>query len=159
MENSTKKTILITGATSGLGLAALNGLLQEGHRLIGVARSLEKIEAAEDAIHQKFPHAEVKFLKADLSSQAQIHTLADQVASTLDDWGLDHLDVLVNNAGAVTSWYTLTEDGYEHQFAINHLAPFCSLTCSYPTCNEHPKAESLQSARCPTVTPASTGMT
>ena len=124
MENKPKKTTLITGATSGLGLAAMKGLADEGHRLIGVARSDEKIKAAEEALKKEFPEAEIRFLKTDLSSQTQIRALAEQVSTTLAAWDTDSLDVLVNNAGAVTSWYTLTEDGYERQFAVNHLAPF-----------------------------------
>lgn len=124
MEEKAKKTILITGATSGLGLAAIKGLVQKGHLLIGVARSSEKIAATEKAIREQFPDAKVQFIKADLSSQSEIRTLEIQVSATLEAWGLDHLDVLVNNAGAVTSWYTPTEDGIELQFAVNHLAPF-----------------------------------
>ena len=124
MKKSDKKTTLITGATSGLGLAAMKGLMEEGHRLIGVARSDEKIRAAEEELKGSFPDSEFRFLKTDLSSQTQIRTLAEQVAVVLEEWSTDSLDILVNNAGAVTSWYTLTEDGYERQFAVNHLAPF-----------------------------------
>lgn len=120
----TAKIILITGATSGIGLATMKGLAEEGHRLIGVARSPEKIAAAEEALRSAYPDIELKFLKADLSSQTQIRQLAEEIDQALKAWDTDSLDVLINNAGAVTSWYTQTEDGYERQFAVNHLAPF-----------------------------------
>ncbi len=124
MDNKPKKTVLITGATSGLGLAAMKGLAEEGYHLIGVARSSEKIKGAENSLKQNYPDVALRFIRTDLSSQTQIRELADQVASQLKDWDTDCLDVLVNNAGSVTSWYTLTEDGIERQFAVNHLAPF-----------------------------------
>lgn len=137
------KTILITGATSGIGLATLKGLADEGHRLIGVARSPEKIEAARDLLAESYPDAPVKFLKADLSSQTQIRSLADKVGSVLEEWETESLDVLINNAGAVTSWYTQTEDGYELQFAVNHLAPFLLTHLLLPYLQKAPEGRVL----------------
>ncbi len=124
MNHNKRKITLVTGATSGIGLAAMMGLADEGHTLIGVARSTEKAEIAKQTILAAYPGAQVTYHLADLSSQTQIRKLAEDVGHTLADDDRDALDVLVNNAGAVTSWYTLTEDGYELQFAVNHLAPF-----------------------------------
>jgi NAD(P)-dependent dehydrogenase (short-subunit alcohol dehydrogenase family) len=119
-----KKLILITGATSGIGLAAVKGLTHEGHAVIGVARSQIKADTAKHKILEGNPEADITFLLADLSSQDQIHKLAQDVAATLKLMNRDSIDVLINNAGEVSSWYTLTEDGYERQFAVNHLASF-----------------------------------
>lgn len=124
MGKSPSKITVITGATAGIGLAAAIGLAGEGHILIGVGRSQNKINLARQAILTKHPDADVTYLLADLSSQEQVRALAAAVKKLLSDRHFDHLDVLVNNAGAVSSWYTLTEDGYELQFAVNHLAPF-----------------------------------
>lgn len=124
MKIETQKVTLISGATSGIGLAAAKGLAGEGHALICVARTQEKADAARQAILAEHPETNVTYLLADLASQAQIRDLAQQVKATLRAQNRDHLDVLVNNAGAVSSWFTLTEDGYELQFAVNHLAPF-----------------------------------
>ncbi|MCB2202550.1 SDR family NAD(P)-dependent oxidoreductase [bacterium] len=118
------KITMITGATSGIGLAAMKGLAGESHILIGTARSEDKADAAKAAILSTVPDAQVSYLLADFSSQQEIRSLAKQAEETLRSYGRDSLDVLVNNAGTVTSWYTLTEDGYELQFAVNHLAPF-----------------------------------
>ena len=137
------KTIVITGATSGLGLATMQGLADEGHRLIGVARSPEKIEVTEKLLKETYPEVELKFLKADLSSQTQIRSLAKEIEETLQQWGQDALDVLINNAGAVTSWYTQTEDGYERQFAVNHLAPFLLTYLLLPLLQKAPKGRVL----------------
>ena len=124
MSISSPKITLITGATSGIGLAAATGLAGEGHFVIGVGRSQRKINAARQSILEKHPDAEVLYLLADLSSQGQVRRLAQEVKQLLADRHLDHLDVLVNNAGAVSSWFTLTEDEIELQFAVNHLAGF-----------------------------------
>lgn len=118
------KVVVITGATSGIGLAAAAGIAGEGHHVIGVARSEEKANAAVETIHTKYPEANVRYLLTDLSSQTRIRQLADEIESILVDEGKECIDVLINDAGAVTSWFMLTEDGYELQFAVNHLAPF-----------------------------------
>ena len=124
MSISSPKITLITGATSGIGLAAATGLAGEGHFVIGVGRSQRKINAARQAILEKHPGAEVLYLLADLSSQGQVLRLAKEVKQLLADRHFDHLDIFVNNAGAVSSWFTLTEDEIELQFAVNHLAGF-----------------------------------
>ena len=107
-------TCLITGATSGIGLAAARDLASRGWRLLVVARSSERGEEACRAIG---PTAEP--LVADLASQAQVRALAGEVRRRTD-----RLDVLVNNAGLTVGDHQLTEDGVEMTFAVNHLAPF-----------------------------------
>ncbi len=118
------KNILVTGATSGIGLAAAKILAGRGNFVIGVGRSLEKNQAALDAIMQVYPDAGVAYLLADLSSQREIRKLAEETGVLLRTRGTDHLDVLVNNAGVYLENKHLTEDGIETTFAVNHLAPF-----------------------------------
>jgi NAD(P)-dependent dehydrogenase (short-subunit alcohol dehydrogenase family) len=137
------KLTLITGATSGIGLAAAKSLAEEGHSIIGVARSQTKADAAKLAILESNPEAEIVYLLADLSSQAQIHNLVKDVIDTLKLMKRDSIDVLINNAGAVSSWYTLTEDGNELQFAVNHLAPFLLTHLLLPYLQQSPNARIL----------------
>ena len=118
------KTILITGATSGIGRAAAEEMAARGWQVIGVGRNSEKCRQAEKEIKAFYPHARLNFLTADLSSQREINQLADEAGQFLDDRCGGRLDILLNNAAAVKNWYTVTEDGYETQFAVNHLAGF-----------------------------------
>lgn len=137
------KLIVITGATAGIGLAAARTLIAEGHVVIGVARSQTKADTVRQEILTDNPSAQITFLIADLSSQGQIHTLADEIASTMKGMKRDGIDVLINNAGAVSSWFTLTEDGYELQFALNHLAPFLLTQLLLPYLEKSPNAKIL----------------
>ncbi len=117
----TQKAIIITGASSGIGLAAASALAARGARVIGVGRSPARCEEARQKILAGAPGARIEFALADLSSQQEVRRLAAELLQRLDG---GPLDVLVNNAGAVAGWYTPTADGYELQFAVNHLAPF-----------------------------------
>lgn len=121
MEN---KVVVITGATSGIGFAAAKELASRGAAIIGVGRSTERNQKAQNEILAASPEAKVTYLLADLSSQQQVRKLATDISEWIEEIGLGKLDVLVNNAGMVTNWYTATEDGYETTFAVNHLAPF-----------------------------------
>jgi len=117
------KTILITGATSGIGLAAAYGLAELGAEILGVGRSSERCAQSAEAIHEASANPKIYFFTADLSAQRQVRQLAGEITKHIQSHS-GHLDVLVNNAGAVSTWYKDTEDGYEQQFAVNHLAAF-----------------------------------
>jgi retinol dehydrogenase 12 len=134
--------IVLTGATSGIGLAAARKLAGSA-LVLGIGRSAERCRAAEQLIHDTVPEARFTCLTADLSSQQQIHTLVPQIEETLREHGCKKVDVLINNAGMVTNWYTATEDGYETQFAVNHLAPFLLTHLLLPLLQAAPAARVL----------------
>lgn len=115
------KTIVISGASSGIGFAAAEALARRGARVIGVGRSRERCEQARQAILAQTPGARIEFALADLSSQRAVAALGAELRERLAG---APLDVLANNAGAVASRYTPTVDGIELQFAVNHLATF-----------------------------------
>jgi NAD(P)-dependent dehydrogenase (short-subunit alcohol dehydrogenase family) len=118
------KTIVITGATSGMGRAALRAIAARGAYVIGVGRSPASCQETQQAILAELPGARIDFATADLASQRQVRDLAETIARFVQSSGGGKIDALVNNAGTVSSWYTMTEDGYELQFVVNHLAPF-----------------------------------
>jgi NAD(P)-dependent dehydrogenase (short-subunit alcohol dehydrogenase family) len=117
-------TYAVTGATSGIGLAVAEELARKGATVIGVGRSPDRCRAALESLSSIRPEAEPLFLTADLSLQSEIRTLAARIRETLSARGQTRLDGLVNNAGAFTYWLTLTAEGFETQWAVNHLAPF-----------------------------------
>jgi len=113
------KVALVTGAASGLGLAACQGYARLGATVLPVARSDERGQEAKAEILAAVPDAEVRPLTCDVSRLSALRELADTVSRTEP-----RLDVLVNNAGTMPSERTETPDGVELMFATHVLAPF-----------------------------------
>jgi len=113
------KTVLVTGATDGVGFATAGALAKLGATAILVGRNADKGAACVNAIRRACGHDRVSFLRADLSAMAEVAALARQIAAAHDQ-----LDVLVNNAGGLFLERRETVDGLEYTFALNHLAYF-----------------------------------
>jgi retinol dehydrogenase 12 len=113
------KICLITGATSGIGLATAAALAHLGARIVLVGRDEARAKEALAQIRHDTPNAQLEVLTADLSSQDSLRRLADTFHQRYD-----RLDVLINNAGVSPNTRTLTIDGIETTFAVNHLAAF-----------------------------------
>lgn len=122
--NMEKMSIVVTGATAGIGFQSMLDFAREGAFVIGVGRNPQRCAEAQHKIMQAVPAARVEFLTADLASQRQVRELADAIGKSLDAHRYDQLDVLVNNAGVYMGKKIFTEDGIEMTFAVNHLAPF-----------------------------------
>jgi len=113
------KVVLLTGGTSGIGKAGAVALVAMGATVVVTGRSPERGAAAVAEIKAQSGNETVELMLADLSAQSEVRRLA---AEFLERY--ERLDVLVNNAGLVSSKRTETPDGLETTFAINHLAPF-----------------------------------
>src|SRR5208282_301333 len=115
----TGKTIIITGATSGLGFVAAGRLAEFGARLVLVARNRDKAEAMLRQLREKHPGLEAQIQIADLSSLGELRRLAAALLQAAP-----RIDVLINNAGAIFTRRETTVDGLERTFALNHMAYF-----------------------------------
>ena len=117
------KVYVITGATSGIGRAAARGLAHSDATLVLVGRNSRRGSKAAQRINRKAPDARTHFIQADLSAQNDVRRLAKTIRREYD-----HVDALINNAGARFDAFGATEEGFERTFATNHLGHFL-LTC------------------------------
>jgi NAD(P)-dependent dehydrogenase (short-subunit alcohol dehydrogenase family) len=140
-EQFSGKTYLVTGATSGIGLAIAAELVSKGASVMGVGRSAERCAAAQRHLRTIDPQARIDYLCADLSLQSQVRRLAECIGETLASQGKKHLDGLVNNAGTFTYWQILSPEGFETQWAVNHLAPFLLTNALLPLLQAAPAAK------------------
>jgi retinol dehydrogenase-14 len=115
----TGKNVLVTGGTGGIGRAAAIALASKGARIGITGRDRPRAEQAAVAIARDSGNPSVDVFVADMSSQAEVRRLANEVLSAYP-----RLDVLLNNVGGFWAHRHMTADGLEHTFALNHLAPF-----------------------------------
>jgi NAD(P)-dependent dehydrogenase (short-subunit alcohol dehydrogenase family) len=113
------KTVIITGANSGIGLATAVALAGAGARTVLTARDQSRGEAAVREVSERSGNPEVSLVTFDLGSLASVRQGAAEVLERCD-----RIDVLLNNAGLVLSDRRVSADGYEMTFAVNHLGPF-----------------------------------
>ena len=114
-----QKHIVITGASDGIGLEAASQLAAEGHHVVLVGRSPAKLTAAVERVRHESPDVPVESFVCDFASFAAVRELAEQLLASYP-----RIDVLVNNAGTVFDKRTVTEDGNEATFQVNHLSGF-----------------------------------
>jgi NAD(P)-dependent dehydrogenase (short-subunit alcohol dehydrogenase family) len=113
------KTIIVTGANSGIGYEAALALAKRGANVVLACRSPERSQAAADRVRAAAPKANLELAPLDLASLRSVRSFADWFQRTHE-----RLDVLVNNAGVMAIPRQVTEDGFEVQLATNHLGHF-----------------------------------
>lgn len=127
------RTIVITGASDGIGASAARQLAAKGEQVVLVGRSPEKTKGVADELGAPF------FL-ADFAELDQVRRLAADLADAHP-----RIDVLANNAGGILGPRTLTLDGFEKTFQVNHLAPFLLTHLLLPVLQES-RASVLQTS-------------
>lgn len=113
------KTVLITGANTGIGKETAMDLAVRGARVIMACRDVDKGEEAAASIRATHPKAQVEVRELDLADTCSIRAFAQKFLSEVD-----HLHILINNAGVMMCPYTKTVDGFEMHIGVNHLGHF-----------------------------------
>jgi retinol dehydrogenase 14 len=126
-----ERTVVVTGASSGIGAAAALELAGRGMRVVTVGRDPKRLAKLGERLREAGDDEQAEPLRADLASQAEVRRLADELLERCP-----RIDVLVNNAGVVSKTRELTQDGRERTIAINHLAPFLLTNLLLPRLRE-----------------------
>jgi NAD(P)-dependent dehydrogenase (short-subunit alcohol dehydrogenase family) len=121
------RVAVVTGASSGIGKETAKALAARGWRVIAVGRDPDRSAAAAEEIRAAASGARVDMIQADLSLMAEAARAARDIASCTD-----RIDVLVNNAGGIPARKVVTREGFEENFAGNHLGPFLLTTRLLP---------------------------
>ncbi len=110
-------TIMITGATDGIGLETAKHLASLGHDLVLHGRNLDKLAAARGAVEERRPGSVVATEPADLSNLADVDALGEKAAN-------HRIELLVNNAGVYHTDHPMTGSGLDVRFVVNTIAPY-----------------------------------
>ena len=129
------KTIIVTGGSSGLGFEAVKMFVSKDATVIMATRSEQRALDAISNIKTEYPNAKVKFIELNLGSKASIKKFVESFSAQYNK-----IDVLLNNAGVMTTPYLLTEDGLEFQQGINHFGHFYLTALLFKTIKNTPNA-------------------
>lgn len=113
------KIAIVTGANSGIGYEAARALAHKGAGVVIACRSLEKGEVAAEQIRSQNPPGQIVLLRLDLADLASVGEFAGRFLAEYN-----RLDILINNGGVMAIPHQLSQDGFELQFATNHLGHF-----------------------------------
>ncbi|MGI9535992.1 MAG: SDR family NAD(P)-dependent oxidoreductase [Desulfocapsaceae bacterium] len=136
-----KKTILVTGATDGIGLVTAEILLSKGHNVLVHGRNPAKLEKIERALSPLPQGGRVESYLSDLSRLTEVESFAKEVAEKHEK-----LDVLINNAGIYGTPQTITQDGLDVRFAVNTIAPYLLTKRLLPLLGNEGRVINLSSA-------------
>ncbi|MFI3255598.1 MAG: SDR family NAD(P)-dependent oxidoreductase [Eubacteriales bacterium] len=115
-----RKTILLTGATDGIGLELSKKLAKEGHFLLLHGRNTEKLSNLKNTLLKENKELDVELLQADLSNLEDCKEMVNQVLAIGKN-----IDVIINNAGIYVTNTPKNKDGYDVRFMVNAVAPYC----------------------------------
>ncbi|AGP77529.1 short-chain dehydrogenase/reductase SDR [Alteromonas mediterranea 615] len=135
------KTILITGATDGIGLETAKMLAKEGHNLFLHGRSQGKLDNIKGALEAQFPKSSITVLQADLLLFEDVKKLAVELKANID-----RLDILINNAGVFSIENSITATGLDARFMVNTIAPYMLTLSLVDVMDEHSRVINVSSA-------------
>ncbi|XP_075894049.1 retinol dehydrogenase 13 [Nelusetta ayraudi] len=118
------KTVLITGANTGIGKETAVDMASRGARVILACRDMDRANQAAEEVRKRSGNGNVIVKQLDLASLQSVRQLANDVIATEE-----RLDVLINNAGVMSCPQWKTTDGFEMQFGVNHLSHFLLTNC------------------------------
>ena len=135
------KTILITGATDGIGLETAKMMAPLGHTLLLHGRSTDKLSAAKNAVAAIEGAGDIRTYQADLTDLAQVRAMSEALNTDLKS-----LDALINNAGVFKMSKPLTHDGFDARFIVNVVAPYVLTKALLPLLGSEGRVVNLSSA-------------
>lgn len=136
-----QKTLLITGATDGIGFATAQQLASQGHQLLLHGRNPQKLDSVAQQLSAIPGAGPLACYTADLSAMAQVNQLAQSIKANHSC-----LDVLINNAGVFKTAPTTTDDGLDIRFAVNTFAPILLTRQLMPLLSPQSRVVNLSSA-------------
>ena len=113
------RVVIVTGASSGLGLLTAQELSRKGAEVIMAVRNEQRGQAAMEKIKAEVPNAKLVYMHLDVADLSSVQAFAEQFKSQYNK-----LDLLINNAGIMMCPHSLTKDGFEIQMGTNHLGHF-----------------------------------
>ncbi|PKF61678.1 oxidoreductase [Psychromonas sp. psych-6C06] len=141
-----QKTILITGATDGIGFETAKMLVKQGHHVLLHGRNSNKLAEVERNLALLSNSVQTESYIADLSSIKEVNALADMLKHKHQ-----HIDVLINNAGVYSADNHRSSDNLDIRFAVNTIAPYILTNALLPIMNKQSRVLNLSSAAQSTV--------
>lgn len=135
------KTILLTGATDGIGLETAKLLANHAGQILLHGRNTEKLQRAQQQLLQLNPKLSTEIILADLSDLAAVAEMADAIKQRHQ-----HIDVVINNAGVFKTSEPLTRSGYDVRLIINTVAPYLLTLSLLPLMNGQSRVVNVASA-------------
>ena len=136
-----KKTLLVTGATDGIGLEAAKILASKGHNILLHGRNAFKLENAVNIVSDLSPHTHITPYLADFADIKQVEDLAKKIIKDHEN-----IDVCINNAGILKTSNSITKDGFDIRFMVNTIAPYLLTKMLYPSLSKSARIINLSSA-------------